>query len=186
MYDSSDPRSTLATASKPTEATEFMPAEYGKFYEQSPQETSQHARTWYTRGQNFLVAYSQVEPGAVFERAAQPDEYVILLPDLRSSAKLETSGGTCNLPPYSLTIVPPGPSKLTISTAGELGQFSPRARAISPLNAGTPPPICSRTPRSRHCSPGPIRPRAFACAPTTWTCRRSRAASAASGVAPRS
>ena len=59
----------------------FAPAQFGRFYESEPQESGEDGRTWYTRGQNFIVAYSEARPRAAFERAEQPDEYVVLVPD---------------------------------------------------------------------------------------------------------
>ena len=83
MYDQSDPRSTLAATQeggKPA-VTEFAGAEYAKFYETPPQEDDANGQTWYARGQNFIVAYTQAKPGAALSRNAQPDEYVVLVPD---------------------------------------------------------------------------------------------------------
>src|SRR5262245_17475864 len=93
MYDASDPRSRLAAlapAAAPA-ATEFAAAEYAKFYETPPQETGAGGRTWYARGQNYVVAYSEAKPGATFERSGQPDEYAIIVPD--AATKVEISAG---------------------------------------------------------------------------------------------
>ena len=38
---------------------------YGRFHEEAPQESAPEGRTWYLRGQNFIVAYTFAEPGAV-------------------------------------------------------------------------------------------------------------------------
>ena len=83
MYHSTDPRAALAAApvgAKPA-ATHFAGAEYAKFYEMPPAETQGGARTWYARGQNFIIAYSDANKGAVLSRTNQPDEYVVLLND---------------------------------------------------------------------------------------------------------
>src|SRR5215471_14173794 len=83
MYHSTDPRAALAAApagAKPA-ATHFAGAEYAKFYEQKPAEDQDGARTWYARGQNFIIAYSDCDKGAVLSRTNQVDEYVVLLPD---------------------------------------------------------------------------------------------------------
>ena len=89
MYDKSDPRAALApapAAGPRPPATEFSGAEYAKFYETEPQQKDKHAKTWLTRGQNFIIAYSEATAGAMFERKAQADEYVVLLPDKETSA----------------------------------------------------------------------------------------------------
>ena len=73
MYDKSDPRAALAAAPAAgtrAPATEFSGAEYAKFYETEPQQTDKHAKTWLTRGQNFIIAYSEATAGAVFEDSA--------------------------------------------------------------------------------------------------------------------
>ena len=83
MYHSTDPRAALAATpvgAKPA-ATHFAGAEYAKFYETPPAENKDGARTWYARGQNFIIAYSDADKGAVLSRTNQPDEYVVLLPD---------------------------------------------------------------------------------------------------------
>ena len=72
MYDTSDPRSALNAAPKSSvkPATEFAAAEYAKFYETAPQEDDGNGKTWYARGQNFIIAYTEAKPGATFGRLA--------------------------------------------------------------------------------------------------------------------
>ena len=76
MYHSSDPRAALAATpvgTKPA-ATHFAGAEYAKFYETPPTENQNGARTWYARGQNFVIAYSDADKGAMlvsFDRLVQ-------------------------------------------------------------------------------------------------------------------
>src|SRR5436190_8645639 len=90
MYDTSDPRSALSapakSAAKP--ATEFAAAEYAKFYETAPQEDDGNGKTWYARGQNFIIAYTEAKPGATFGRKGQIDEYVVLLHDAPTTAEI--------------------------------------------------------------------------------------------------
>ena len=90
MYHSSDPRAALAAApvgTKPA-ATHFAGAEYAKFYETPPTEDRNGARTWYARGQNFIIAYTDADKGAALSRTNQPDEYVVLLPDPGAGAEI--------------------------------------------------------------------------------------------------
>lgn len=79
MYDKADPRSALntATAAARPAPTSFAGAEYGLFYKAPPEIDDATGRTWLTRGQNFIVAYTEAKPGAVFERRGQVDEYVV-------------------------------------------------------------------------------------------------------------
>src|ERR1043165_783199 len=100
QYSSSDPRSQLsgtapAAAAAPYAAkagpTEFAAAEYVKFHDVAPAETLPGARTWYARGQNFVVAYSEVTSETVFTRK-NVDEYFVILLDKESKATLSASG----------------------------------------------------------------------------------------------
>ena len=121
MYEADDPRSRLSTAagaSGPISA--FGSSSYARFYEDEPQETGDKHRTWYTRGQNFVVCYSEVEPGAVFERKGQMDEYVLLLHDEDLAATVEANGETIEVPGYTITIIPPGDSRVTCKTGGRI------------------------------------------------------------------
>src|SRR5690606_35588974 len=103
MYDADDPRSGLATAEGGNGAVSaFGVSSYGRFYASAPQERDAKQRTWYTRGQNFVVCYSEVEPGAVFERKDQVDEYVLLLHDEGMSATVEANGETVEVPGYTI------------------------------------------------------------------------------------
>src|SRR5258708_1645971 len=89
MYDTTDPRSALNAGPKSSvPATEFAAAEYAKFYETKPQESDKNGKTWYARGQNFIIAYTEAAPGATFARKGQADEYVMLLHDADTVAEL--------------------------------------------------------------------------------------------------
>jgi hypothetical protein len=124
VYDLSDPRSALASGRTPGPAvTRFAGADYAKFYETEPQEEDVQGRTWYARGQNFIVAYSQSRPGAVFERRNQPDEYVVLVPDPTTSLTIKAEQSIENVRGMSLAIVPPGSSTVTMPTGGRIVRF---------------------------------------------------------------
>ena len=133
MYDKSDPRAGLVSA--PANApvwTRFSPADYCRFYEMAPQESDARGRTWLTRGQNGLVAYTEAEPGAAFERRGQVDEWVLLLPDADTSAVLTAGGETRTIPGYSLTFVPPGDSRVTFPDGGRVVRlFTTRAADLA-------------------------------------------------------
>jgi hypothetical protein len=121
MYEAYDPRSALASAggtSAPISA--FASSSYGRFYDTPPQETGPGYRTWYTRGQNFVVCYSEVEPGAVFERNDQQDEYVLLLHEQDLEVEVEANGERATVPGYTLTVIPPGDSRVTCLTGGRI------------------------------------------------------------------
>jgi hypothetical protein len=128
MYRSDDPRSQLKSAS-PAAATpyadvktlRFAAAEYAKFHEQAPCESSDVAKTWYARGQNFVVAYTEAKAGAVLKRDSQVDEYVVLIPERNVDVTIETATETKRITTgHSLIIVPPGKSVVTIHSAGKI------------------------------------------------------------------
>ena len=122
MYHSTDPRAALAAApagAKPT-ATHFAGAEYAKFYEQKPAEDQNGARTWYARGQNFIIAYSDAEKGGVLSRTNQPDEYVVLLPDASAGAEIVWGHERVTVSGHSITFVPAGASSVTLLGAAKV------------------------------------------------------------------
>jgi hypothetical protein len=147
MYEISDPRASLAStpASRPA-ATEFAGAEIARFYEEPPQESEPEGRSWYVRGQNFLIAYTRAEPGAVLSRAAQPDEYVVLLRDPGTSVVIAAGDQREEVPGYSLAVVPPGRSSVTVPKGGEVVRiFSTQAedlaaRCVNASSYATPHP----------------------------------------------
>lgn len=122
MYDTTDPRSQLGgTAEKEKKpATDFVGPEYGLFYDMEPQERGPEGTTWYTRGQNFIVAYSETEPGAAFSRADQPDEYMVIVAERDTEITVEANGESQDVPGYSLVIVPPGDSRVTVPSGGRI------------------------------------------------------------------
>ncbi|MBT2187317.1 hypothetical protein [Sphingobium nicotianae] len=122
MYGRNDLRATLAPAEsgKAPTPTSFKGASYARFYGEPPQETTSVARTWYARGQTMVVAYSEVGEGAVFERADQPDEYAVLLPDEDGEIEIESDGQRVIARGKSVAFVPSGASKVTVRKGSRL------------------------------------------------------------------
>ena len=129
MYASTDPRAKLAAAApvttglppaRPKHPTAFAAAEYEKFYERAPQEITEGATTWYARGQNFIVAYTNAAEGAVIMRKSEPGEYFVLLPEKSTSVAISAGSETKNVPGYSVAIVPPGDSSVTVLNGGTM------------------------------------------------------------------
>ena len=85
------------------------------------------ARTWITRGGNFAVSYSEVEPGAVLARAGNPEEYMVILPPDSATARIEAGEDTIEAGADSLTIVPPGVSRVTATSKGVVVRIFSRA-----------------------------------------------------------
>lgn len=140
MYDKNDPRAALAPAgaAKAPPASYFGP-DFGHFYRDAPQIDDAAGKTWITRGQAFVIAFTQAAPGGSFARGDQPDEYVVLLPDPAAGAVVETAAGDEAVAGGRIAFVPPGHSRVTLPQGGVLVRmFTPRAADLAALaaNAG--------------------------------------------------
>lgn len=122
MYDKNDPRAALPpeTAAKPRTGL-IAEEQLGRFYEEPPQIDDATGKTWFLRGHNFVLAYSQVAPGATLGRSDQPDEYVAILPE--SPAAITTGGGSAKTGPMSIVMIPPGDSAITLPEGGDVYRF---------------------------------------------------------------
>lgn len=127
MYVSDDPRSKLHSdgAGSPSlpltgASTRFAGAEYARFAQMPPQQSSANEQTWLVRGQNFVVAYSQVQPGARLERPKQVDEYALLIPDRGVTVTVQAGREVRTVPGYALVIIPPGASAIATHSVGTL------------------------------------------------------------------
>jgi hypothetical protein len=132
MYDQSDPRSTLLKTGSKVASSHLSEPEYGLFYKDGPGEDGPEGRTWYCRGQNFIIAYTEAKPGAVFAREGQVDEYMAMLLDAdapvvaNAGSQEEKSDGNV------LLIMPPGSSRLTLPKGGVLVRlFSTRSADLA-------------------------------------------------------
>ena len=99
-------------------SVQIRPASAGRAYEAPPQLTEPGSRTWITRGANFVVAISAVEPGAVLSRTDNPDEYMVLLGGIAATIRAGTK--LIEAAPESLTIIPPGASEIVAKGAGHV------------------------------------------------------------------
>lgn len=119
MFKGKDPRADLfAAASKPPATGLVAEQQLALFYDQAPQVLGKNRRSWYVRGYNFVLEYSEVRPEAVIERRGQSDEYVLYLDDPEHCAVIEWNGTTVKVPGASITFVPPGDSRITFPTGG--------------------------------------------------------------------
>jgi len=139
MYAATDPRAALnkETPKAPT-PTAFQGAEYARFYDTPPGESSADASTWYVRGQNMIVAYTKAKAGAVLARAGQVDEYVLLLPAADVGARVEANGETKTIAGYTVTMIPPGSSRITVENDGVM------VRLFTTRSAD----LCAKTPNN--------------------------------------
>ena len=128
MYESDDPRSRMQQGSDGGARPGFSAAEYLKFQDRGPDESAPYVNTWYGRGQNFVVGFSRAGPGAVLERSAQPDEYMLLLPERGAGARITAGAQSLEVAGFSLVVLPPGPSRI------ELRQQTSLLRVFSTRN----------------------------------------------------
>lgn len=107
----------------------FRKASKAIFHQMNPQEVTADgkAKTWITRGGNFAVCVSEVEVGAVLERADNPEEYMVILPPDGISATIEAGSETIEAGSDSLTIVPPGASRITATAKGTIARVFSKA-----------------------------------------------------------
>lgn len=118
MYTQDDPRARLAAASGPAPAGAIAEADFGLYYQEPPQDLSEAGKTWITRGQNFVVAWTEAQPGARLVRDGQRDEYVLLLPDRGTVALVEAPGERQEVTGPVLVCIPPGNSAVTLPGGG--------------------------------------------------------------------
>lgn len=101
-------------------------AEFLKVYQDEPQLIESGIKTWIIRGQNFLVAISKVVEGTILVRDNNIDEYMVFLP--YSNATIYAGSTSQVISSNSVTIVPPGQSKIVANDAGYIVRiFSDKA-----------------------------------------------------------
>lgn len=134
-------------------------ATYAKHYASAPQLSETGSKTWITRAANFVVAVSEVAPGAVLGRQDNPDEYMVLL--AKTGAIIQAGKDKIEAAAESLTIVPPGASMVTATGSGQVVRvFSHRAEdmALLAVNAGT---YADEAPEVAPIKPWPAPPGGF-------------------------
>jgi mannose-6-phosphate isomerase-like protein (cupin superfamily) len=99
-------------------SAQIRPASTSKPYACPPQVAAPSSNTWITRGANFVIAISDVSPGAVLTRDDNPDEYMVLLDG--TGATIRAGSDQIEAEPETLTIVPPGASSITAKTNGRI------------------------------------------------------------------
>jgi hypothetical protein len=118
VFDSRDPRATLAPPASPPSSASA--AGYIRLYAEPPAEATDTHKTWYARGQNFVLAFSEATAGASLRRTEQTDEYMILLSDCASAAEIITPRERVSVAGHHLVIVPPGPSEVRLTASGRV------------------------------------------------------------------
>jgi hypothetical protein len=88
------------------------------------------ADAWIARGANFVTVVSKAPAGTALVRADNADEYMIVTDKV--GATVTAGGETIEARPDSLTIVPPGPSSVTLAGDGQIVRiFSNRAEDLA-------------------------------------------------------
>jgi hypothetical protein len=105
----------------------LRPATKVVFHDVEPQLAGPHFRTWITRGGNFAVCVSEVEPGAILDRTGEPEESMVILPPDGVSATIEANGAQVEAASDSLTILPPGSNRITVRTKGIVARIVSKA-----------------------------------------------------------
>jgi len=135
MYDQSDPRSSLPGHAPPSEAKvhgRYFGSQTGLFYQEEPRLADANGETWISRGQNLIVAYSHGRRDGRFPRAAQPDEYAVIIPDRETSVEITTAQDRTVVPGYSVAFVPPGESTIRMLTSGTIVRlFTPKSQDMA-------------------------------------------------------
>lgn len=105
-------------------------ATQARHYASAAQQVAPGASTWITRGANFVVAVTQAKAGAELSRDDNPDEYMVYLVD--TAAVIEAGKERIEAKADSLTIVPPGASRVTLAGAGQVVRvFSTKASDLA-------------------------------------------------------
>ncbi|CDZ43452.1 hypothetical protein [Neorhizobium galegae] len=135
MYVQSDPRSSLPGSAAHKDAvahTSYFGSQAGLFYREDPQVSDANGDTWISRGQNFVVVYSNGKEGGTFSRETQPDEYALIIPDRETSVEITTAQGSTIVPGYSVAFVPPGASSIRLLTSGTIVRlFTPKSEDLA-------------------------------------------------------
>lgn len=123
-YDPQNLRSRLGSSTTPQRSqTSDQPAASAVYFDFSvlaPDEEGDHgSRTWWVRGQNFVLGFTWAADGEVLPRNNQPDEYVVLVPraGTRISAAADV-GGDLDIEGPGLVVMPPGASELEVQGGG--------------------------------------------------------------------
>jgi hypothetical protein len=113
-------------------------ATHARHYREAPRIVDPDgSRHWITRAANFVVAVTDAVQGGTLARSHNPDEYMVLLTP-GTEATIEAEGERMAAKGDSLTIVPPGTSRVTIERAGTAVRiFSNRAADLAAMAVNT-------------------------------------------------
>lgn len=123
-YDKSDPRAALAAPpGKPLGTEDIAAPELWAFADRNAAtKTDAGSATWAARGQNFVLAYTELAAGD--ELIWEGDRgYVVIAPVDDAQLEVSCGGETVSLEGRGIVVVPPGRSTVTSSKGGVLGRM---------------------------------------------------------------
>ena len=92
-------------------------ATHARHFAEAPQKTeTDGTKHWITRAANFVTVVSEAAEGAVLSRTDQADEYMVFV--VTGSAVIEAGKDRGAAGAETLSIVPPGPSRITMRQPG--------------------------------------------------------------------
>lgn len=124
MYAKDDIRSTLATAAPAATvdpSTPIKPSQWVEFHALPPTQVGPNgSRTWVARAANLVIAYTDAKAGDVFARAAQPDEYTVLMNSEAAVLRVTAGDERAEVDEEAFVVVPPGDSAIEVLRDGIL------------------------------------------------------------------
>jgi hypothetical protein len=124
VYAADDIRSKLASAApaRPVDAaTPIRPSQWIEFHKLPPTEVSAAgSRTWVARAANLVIAFTEAKAGDLFTRAAQPDEYTVLMYSDSAPVTVTAGSATESVAEEAFIVVPPGDSEIRVDRDGIL------------------------------------------------------------------
>ena len=137
MYSSTDPRASLPTSTAARSDEPVAALATFELLTLPPAEVSERgSRTWFVRGQNFVLAFTRAVAGDPLRRPAdaQQHEYVIVAPQDGQTMAIEHGTAADSLRDKGVAIVPGGDSTVTLDTDADVVRlFDVRTTDLLPL-----------------------------------------------------
>jgi hypothetical protein len=138
VYSSDDPRASLPTSTGVRSDDPIAALETYELLNLPPAQVSERgSRTWFVRGQNFVLAFTRAVAGDPLRRPAgeQAHEYVLLAPYDGQTAEIEHGANDrASLRDKGIAIIPGGDSSVTLDTDADVVRlFDVRTTDLLPL-----------------------------------------------------